>query len=66
MISTLLPGAAADTLQKLPVKIVTHEKCYANMNHWDEIAVHNGLHPDKTMCAGGEYGNVFCFSSIIY
>ena len=59
MISILLPGAAADTLQKLPVKIVTHEKCYANMHHWEEISIHNGLHPDKTMCAGGEYGNFF-------
>ena len=54
-----MPGPAADTLQKLPVKVVTYEKCHAEMKYLDEIRIHNGLHPDKTMCAGGEYGNVF-------
>ena len=58
-----LPGPAADTLQKLPVKVVTYEKCHANMRYLNEIKLYNGLHPDKTICAGGEYGNDLHFSS---
>merc|ERR1712227_325515 len=53
-------GPAADTLQKLPVKVVTYEKCHAEMKYLDEIRIHNGLHPDKSICAGGEYEKDSC------
>ena len=52
-------GPTADTLQKLRVKVIPHEKCAANMAGYAEHYVHKGIHPEKTICAGGEYGEFF-------
>ena len=49
-------GPVAETLQKLRKKVIPHEQCKANMGGYRQVYIHNGIHPAKTICAGGEYG----------
>ena len=51
-------GPIADTLQKLPVKIIKHGVCKNNMKGYKQVRVFNALHPDKNICAGGELGEI--------
>lgn len=53
-------GPIADALQKLPLKIVKHGICKENMKGYQQVRIFNALHPDKTICAGGELEKDSC------